>query len=383
MKRSILVLVLLFGGGWLVQSQDDTFVTSDGTFSLEIPAGWSGREQPTGAILLEQNATLILVFHPLVLERDGFRAAKYQPADLINIYMNRLGDRTEVDESAPFAERNDLLVAHYIMHDDNSGATGEGLILVMTLANSYVMVDIAADDLASKDLELTITELVDTFTINEAALRVQLLADRLATLNDDRLTLNGPWEEAIATLAEHGFIATGGRRVLAEDMLMSAFDEGANFDLDSEHPAGDFVIAGTISWRVMQEGDFVVCGLLSRITELDTDSLFDSDFLMVAPTSDDMVLIAENEGRAEEPRIVLEESPVDFTVPHHLLYIVRDQTLTIFVDGELLLENLSLTLPTDDNDPRYETVYAGTLLTTSCVMTNVWAYAVDPTGEEV
>ncbi|MBZ0302549.1 MAG: hypothetical protein K8J31_22580, partial [Anaerolineae bacterium] len=186
------------------------------------------------------------------------------------------------------------------------------------------------------------------------------------------------WSDAIAELERLDLIPPGGALLYNQSVLIGAVQDGLIFNPDSAWDQVDVVMAGRISLRPKEDADFAICGLVSRTTGPATDVL--SDFLIVGPTSDGRIVALENDASANERHLIERASPVDFHDPQHILYLVRQNRLTVFVNGEALIEDWPLQLPGPDDATLYETVRVGTQLDPGCVMTGVWAYGL-PTGE--
>jgi hypothetical protein len=59
--------------------------------------------------------------------------------------------------------------------------------------------------------------------------------------------------------------------------------------------------------------------------------------------------------------------------PYHLLYIVQDETITVFIDGELVLEES----PVTDRAGSFGISLVGKAAQSRCEGRNIWVYSLD------
>lgn len=180
----------------------------------------------------------------------------------------------------------------------------------------------------------------------------------------------GTAEEQITELIELGLVSDDGSLLFAEDMLgMQEDDTAINQAYDSENIA----MGALISWRAVgDDSEYRICGL---VAESDADSFSDSrgDMLVVGFDSDNDVATLEFDiANGDNSTYDYTRSGVDIYDPQHLLFIVNDDRLTVYVNGEIVVEDWELTITTDN-----KSLFAGYVLDLGCVMTDVWAYSFD------
>jgi hypothetical protein len=370
MRNLLLMVILLLTVPLLSAQEQETeeqvFVNAEGTFRLHYPVRWEIRERPDGAILLDTRTASLVITPPDLLE---------------TLFTLPTGDNP----------KEELIAALAGAFDENfsfeAGESVEGLDAVRADFASTTLPDATAAFIMAVQVDDTFTLVLaiergddpDAFEDEVIAIAHTFEIGTFARPGDPTGNLpilihhhSDDIADAIAELQTLMLVSEGGEVIYDHDILMSGMQEGFTIDPNSASGYDSVAMAGRISLRPLQEGAFAICGLVSRASGSASDDL--SDFLIVGPTADGRMIALENDASADERHLIERESPVDFHDPQHVLYIVREKRLTVFVNGEALIEDWPLRLPDEGDDVSYETLYIGANLDPGCVMTGVWAY---------
>lgn len=365
------VLLLMCGvSGVLVLAQDDltqVFTTSDGSFQLSLPDDWTAAEQPDGSLIVRGDAIRLLISPPNVLVDVGLLdEINPSPETLMDDFMALTGEQFEYQEITEFEldSGQKALRSDFTSDSEGFASVTAAFLVAVEVNDTFVLVAALGEGVNAETLETAAYTIAGTFRYGEFA-RPGEVTGELPTLQhyigED---LDSGWEEAVTELESLGLISEGGELVFAEEWLVTAMNPGLSIDEDSASSHRNFVIAALISFR--PEDGNAVCGLLARVTLGEDDDL--ASFVFVGVTPNDSLFVLES-GGDEEPRVFEAETGVRFHDPQHLLAIVRDDHLTVFVNGEGVIENWPLERAVAADD-----VLVGTNLESSCVMTSVWAY---------
>jgi hypothetical protein len=362
-----LLAVLSFFISMRAQAQPDLteeFITNDGAFRFRYPQGWDAEERDDGGLLLNLDGVgTILIFPPALLESGGLVPTK-SAVTLLEDFIVRGNDNFTFKEPEAVEELS-AARADFDIHLESFVETTSSFAVAVYNDELAAMLLCYGEEIDPDELEQLVFAIAQSMEVGTFA-RHGDVSGELPTLTD-YLTgeIENEWTQAIAELERLDLIPEEGTLLLNEPMLFSALESGLIVYEESASEYSEFVMAGLISLRPLNEGDFVFCGLT---TFLSGDKDDPSGFLMVGPTSEDEIVVLESHASSDEPHFIRRESPVDFYSPNHVLYIVRNQQVTVFVNGEAIIEHWPISFEPE------QTVYAGTNMEPGCVMTSVWAY---------
>jgi hypothetical protein len=186
---------------------------------------------------------------------------------------------------------------------------------------------------------------------------------------------NAPIAEAVAELEYLELIPSGGSEIFREPY---AFFEGTGnwFTLLASHnPRTHVIIAGELTFRSGTSEDYESCSLLSRVTLMAGSTPVDS-FLEVGFDNDGQ-LYAVQFVDGEVKAAVAARVRVNFTVPHHILYMAFRDRLTVYLDGERALEDVEI----DERAGTYGVALAERGSDARCEGRNIWGWQVDEVVE--
>jgi hypothetical protein len=185
------------------------------------------------------------------------------------------------------------------------------------------------------------------------------------------LNYDSGWEAAVNELLLLNLISEGGALVFEEDL---AFFEGRGdyyTGLARRSPHTNIVIAGELTFTSANTDSIETCGLFARVTSnLSGDAL---EFVQIGLSNNEEVFYADRPEDADAGFLSIEPVNVDLSTAHHLLAILVDDELTLFLDGELLFNSE----PINERDGTYGIGLTGGVDGSRCEGRNLWVYALD------
>jgi hypothetical protein len=186
---------------------------------------------------------------------------------------------------------------------------------------------------------------------------------------------DGEWQDAVEELRELGLIGSGGRLILHEPR---AFFNGQGFyftPLGRQTPARDIVMAGELNFSSGGD-DYEECSLLARVENPGGRSV--STYLQVGIDNDEDVFYYDTEGADSSAIYDFQKLGFDLGEPHHILFILADNTLTVYFDGQLLFDHEEVN---EERTGSFGVALMGSDRASRCEGLNVWVYdapAYDP-----
>jgi hypothetical protein len=185
---------------------------------------------------------------------------------------------------------------------------------------------------------------------------------------------DGPVDEAITELERLGLVPAGGSEIFSEPY---AFFEGTGnwfTPLASHRPFTHVVMAGTLNLRAGNTSALETCGLLVRIVQGSTSTV--GTFLEVALDNTGRLFVAD---RVEGENSTLNQATgvVELGVPHHLLFTVLRDKVTVYLDGRRVLEDV----PVQERAGTYGIALMSKDANARCEGTDIWAWEVDQVVE--
>ncbi|MBL8155424.1 MAG: hypothetical protein JNM70_14665 [Anaerolineae bacterium] len=375
MKRGLTGLVLILLCGLMVgaaRAQDDgvlTYVSQDGSFKMDYPDYWEVDEDGAGLIMVASTGNNILVdgiemviLLPSQLEASNVLTARVDSADELLDNLLRTSGGLEVDDPepiesplediAPVSGLRANLTQSWLRERD----LADGYLLVIELDDSFVVMLVGSSNVTGRMLDGQVFLLVSTFEFGSFEPAEPAVRE------------NREAAEIIDGLRGEEIIPSGGELLISEDFLASGSEGLFELFENARYTGTDFVVAADISFRPF-EGVPPYCGLLTRV-EPDGRGT-DGPGLFIGWDADSQVVLYDNDDPPPRGDLILEQkTSVDIFTPHRLIAVLVDGELTVFVDGESIIEGENLRLPRLTED---ETFF-GVSMNPSCVMTGVWVW---------
>jgi hypothetical protein len=180
------------------------------------------------------------------------------------------------------------------------------------------------------------------------------------------------YQDAVAELIDLGLIPQQGRLLFQEDYVFFTGSGGWFIPLAEGSPRRNVVMAAELTFTASspRTEEAESCALSSRITR-DSRGRVD-EYLDVLLLSDGEISVDDvGTGRLQN-RYDL-DLDLSYDRPYHLLYIVQDETITVFIDGELVMEES----PVTDRSGFFGLSLFGKSAEARCEGRNLWVYSLD------
>ncbi len=366
------VLLLLLPSAVWAQSTTE-FVNSDGSFRLEVPEDWRVEENRNGGISVNADAASLVVLLPTTLEADGLLTARNNTTgEVLDAFLPLMEFEFDEPEDLASSSRLDGVRADFSRASLRDADLESAFVVALDVDDEIIVVIAFSRQLEMDELEDAVFDIARTFEFGDfEPTNPPLVQTRIETDLPDLTQAAGggdserTYRKAIAELEDLDLIPADGELLLNEELLSSGFQEGLTLYEDDPFEGAEFVMAALISFRPVSDED-VLCGLLSRVT-VDRRGREEAS-LFVGFDRDSQVVAFESERGNDERHETIIESGIDIYSPNHLLVVVRDETLTAFLNGIPIIDGWELEQPLAD-----ETLF-GTYMDPSCVMTGQWVW---------
>jgi hypothetical protein len=365
-----LVLLLMMVIGLPVLAQDDlteTYLAPDESFTFRYPQGWEV-SQSEGFVTLtspveDGQYVVVLVYSPeWVTQSAGEAATPLETIEALDYFFDEIRGEPEV---AQVGER-DVAVAQV----ENENQEGAAWVVPLT-GGGYGMIQAFSQPGEFERFRETVQSILLTLDTPDAA----VMSDDVAGSSSSLQTIenyDGDWETIIAGLEAQRVIAYGGSLVFLEEETF--FQGQGNFftPLARNQPFADVVVAGELSFTESDPAQLETCSLLARIGE---DANGDAEtFVDVGFATGGDLFIQDRFSRTEEAFIETIPLQLDLDQSHHLLLILIDDLLDVYVDGDLAVEDFLIADRTGTFGIALRSVERGA----RCQGNNVWVYQMPP-----
>jgi len=177
------------------------------------------------------------------------------------------------------------------------------------------------------------------------------------------------WQEAIEELQDEGVIGIGGSLVFNEDYAF--FSGQGNFftPLARNSPHTNIIMAGEISFTAGSTTELEQCVLTSRIVMNNRNQA--TQFLDVGLTNNGNLAIIDF-GEGDDPNFDFRRVSADLDEGIHILYIAIEDRVTVYVNGELFIEDTEVY----ERSGTYGIALNGSGAGARCEGRNIWVYQV-------
>ncbi len=345
----------------------ETFVSEDGALAFQYPVGWEV-DNLSGLINLTGPSGSTVVF-------------TFFPPDFIEIFVSESDTAIEaldtMAESLTFitgeAEEFPSSLESAIASTEQNDIPGIALMKKLSSDRFAMMLAQTTDIDASTSLILDVFASMDSGTPGSGSSNN---ADSVEEGFPKLLTNHAEdWQDAVEELEEKGVIASGGSLVFNENRAF--FSGQGNFftPLARNSPFADIIMAGELSFSVGDLNELEQCVLTSRI---ETDNRGNATkFLDVGLLNDGSVFVLDLLGGGQDPVFTVSPESLDLDISHHILYLAQDDTVTVYLNGELIIENFEI----ENRSGTYGISLLGRGPSAQCVGNNIWVYqapAVNP-----
>ena len=176
------------------------------------------------------------------------------------------------------------------------------------------------------------------------------------------------WQAAIDELQELGIIGDEGSLVFEED---EAFFTGQGFvftPMGRRSPHPNIVMAGEIHFTSASP-EYEDCSLLARVVNPSGGTV--NTYLQVGFDNSQDVFYYDSLGTEASTVYQMLPMELDLTVPHHLLLVVAEEFLTVYVDGQRVFDRVQINL---ERAGTYGIALLGNNRASRCEGRNIWVY---------
>ncbi|MDQ7034110.1 MAG: hypothetical protein Q9P01_04545 [Anaerolineae bacterium] len=333
---------------------DATFVAEDSTFKINYPSSWRGDASDPAFVTLSGFASgyqmSITAFSTqLVISYAVGASSAFDVAQNLAAEPN-----IEADAAPLLIGRRDAAVASITI--DNL----DGVVFVIEMENgTYGMVIVVGSKSALEVNRELVLKMIESYDAPNFIIR----GAELTNYADD-------WEAAIAELQDLGLVAQeGGSLVFEEDR---AFFNGQGFvftPLGRRAPHTDIVMAAEIEFTSDSASEYEDCSLLARVVGGSSETV--STYLQVGLDNSSDIFYYDSEGTEETTIYQRLPLRLDLSVAHHLLFIVADEFLTVYIDGERVFDQVEINV---EREGTYGIALLGRDSDSRCEGRNIWVY---------
>lgn len=335
---------------------DSQYRAPDGSFQFLYPAIWQVQAGRGLAPVRVVGGTIsLLVYGPDSLAGLGLGSIT-APADLARAFLSTLQTQSHQVET-PTALTLDGRPAARLDFIDTQGKNG--LLLAVTFRDGRLgLIHVLTTGAAMLPLDVdTALDVAASFDAGSQRLPIALAGYETG------------WESTVRELERLGIIPYGGGLVFQADRAVFS-GEGAHFNLMAgDRPQRDVVVGGWLTFTPGSAADYEDCRLGARVTQADGRL---GAYLDAGITREGRVFY--NDHTQDATTISGESTPYSRPLagPHHVLLIALDQTLSVYVDGQLMFEEV----PVEARPGAYGLGLTAASAATSCTGQDLWAYAV-------
>lgn len=358
-------------GGQVALAQDDlteTFVMRDGGLRLRHAPNWRV-EEDAGVVYLQTPSFFVALYSPASLadmQAVSLRAAArsfiqsttdtdFDPLTEVTLNSGKTALRAEAHFDSQPPNTTAFLLA-FEAYGERAGAAGSTYVLMLVGGDSATVTDTA--------YALADTVEVGAFSGVEPTREPLFYLDLGGGSADD-------WHDVLAALQAVDLAADEGKLVFEAEMSSTSLGGVLNVSDDSESTYPNFAGGGLVSFRPEDQTDNV-CGFLVRLIQ--GEERFRQFLFIGVDAADNLLIIDYDADNPNAPTVTREPSGVVFYQPEYLFYALKDNRLTVFVNGGAVIAGLPVNLPEPNADGQVAPSLAGAELEYSCVMTSAWTY---------
>ncbi|MBL8148178.1 MAG: hypothetical protein JNL34_17510 [Anaerolineae bacterium] len=346
----------------------ETHVTTDGAFQFSYSGDWTVEDRPDGALDLSGTNGIMTIYPPNYLISGQLFPADLSSANTLMDSFIEAGTASGLMEferpiKIPLGNGMTAMRSNFVFTSDPANATFDQFMLAVPVDEQFALMLVSGDP-GGEGTDLAYT-MAASFVILNAAVptahaSVPMTADVAIPL---------PWSEAIAALQAEGLITEEGE-LLWENAFVTTVLGGPTYLPDESESTYPNAAGGALLSFRPDSPDYI-CGLLSRTTG--TESPEQAIFIGIDFAN--YVLVVDLDiNRDDSPTVTDAESGVNFFGPQQINFVLRDNEVTVWVNGGVVLENVPVQTSEPNAKGETEPSYSGALLQSSCVMTDAWVY---------
>lgn len=324
-------------------------ITSDeSNLSFEIPSDWTFKYLDDAlALSLSSDDVELFVFTPDRIQRDGLGNIK-DAEDVLTGIVDLYGWTLDDIESDRVDGRT-VTIADYIID------SFRGILVAVELSNGSFVVADTIEWTSGRDT-LLITDIVASFELIE---------------NIPTVDYSGDWQEVVRSLEDIDLISPGGGIVFVEERAFFTGQGNWFTPLASRSPQTNFVMSATLSYTpgdVYNGGDYETCSLLARLQD-DPVTGIASRFIEVGIDNTEVLYYLSIDGNRQTNYD--EFNVIDLGQSYHILFIVEENTISIFLDNQLIVDKEEIQF----GSGTFGIALRGLGNEAECTGENIWVYS--------
>jgi hypothetical protein len=356
MKKCLLVLALaaLLIGALPVVAQEDldeTYVAKDGTFTFDYPGTWD-IEIDDDVVIVYNDLMAVYVYGPATVESWDWGTT--DPAEILQGIADQwTDDGYEVGNvKALTLDGRDGAYVNYV-EDTTPGM----LVAVVLPDNTLAVVDAIGQDgdkdIADRDTVLAIAETIDVVFGG---------APVTLALKD----YDSGYRDAVVELRDLDLIPSGGTLLFEEDYAWFEGQGAFYTPLARNSPNTNFVMSGELAYHPSGGEGFETCTLGMRVVWSGSTTSQHVDVGYAGGYGVFFWSIVDNESEND----AVADTEYDITAPHIFTIIAIDDSLTVFVDGDLVFDHAQITKATGT----WGIGLTGKGTSAKCEARDIWVY---------
>ena len=179
------------------------------------------------------------------------------------------------------------------------------------------------------------------------------------------------YELVIAELQENGVIPLGGNIIYETNYAFFDGTGGFYTPLAEYRPHTNYIMSGELQFKASEDPkDIEYCGFITRVQ---TEGFYATAYMITGFDGEGSPLLLDRTGSSATSVVDFTFDTYDLEEAHYYTIIVQDNSVLIFIDGELAIEN-------DELEPRqgsYGIAIDSDGYGARCAVNNVWIYELD------
>ncbi|MFN8377892.1 MAG: hypothetical protein U0452_04400 [Anaerolineae bacterium] len=346
----------------------ETHVTTDEAFQFSYANDWTVDDRPDGALDLGGPNGIMTIYPPNYLVTDQLFPADLSSAGTLMDSFKAAGAGSGTLEFQPSTKvqlENGVTAVRsdFVFTEDPSNMVLDQFMLAVPADNKLVLV------LVSGDPSGELTDLAYAMATSFVVLNDAVPTPRPVTQASPDIIIPLPWSEAVEAMQAHGLIGQEGELLWENAFVTTALGGPTYLPDESESTYPNAAGGALLSFR--PDDPNYICGILARTIGT---SQPEQALLVGVDSANYLLLVDLDNNREDSPTVTDMQTGVDFYGPQQINFVLRDNRVTVWVNGVLTLEDVPVQLP--EPNARGEAVpsYSGALLQNSCVMTDAWVY---------
>ena len=193
---------------------------------------------------------------------------------------------------------------------------------------------------------------------------------------DEIENYDADYDVLIAELQEKGVLPLGGNLIYETNYAFFDGTGGFYTPLAEFRPHINYIMSGELKFKASADTeDIELCGFITRVQ---TEGFYTTAHMITGFQGDGSPILIDRTGSSASSVIDFGFESFDLETAHYYTTVVQDDTVLIFIDGELVLENTELA----PRQGSYGIAIDSEGYGARCEVNNVWIYELDNVWED-